>query len=414
MAPTLTRTNAESAPNSLYSFSLKGLLQTALILFLIFFVVKTVWLYSLRVGGKELIEGKAEKDLQQRRNYLVRKVIKERASVKSTPQLLDPTFQGEWAIVTYSMTALALTNMAFKDPALYGKEHKKLVGKLVKMAQIDEIQEFDTRLWNEKPMNALKAFKKGKEAKGHVGYVGHLGIIVASHYALGGKENLELFRLIANYSRSLLMQSPHMLSETYPGECYIPDNVVLVAVISLYDELVQGEKKPTSFTKQWVAKMKKEFIDKKSGLMAFTVSAKGKVIQGGRGSSGGWNSHYLLHAHPEFAKELYLNLEKNFYDKLFFGIAGMREWPHGVDKEGDVDSGPLIFGLSPSGTGFSIAGALFIRRETVLDALLFTSEAAGFTFLWRKERSYLLAPLVGEAIMLAMKTVRLWDKRFIH
>ena len=368
----------------------------------------------MRVCGKELLQGKAQKDLSQRRTYLVRKVIKERAGVKSAPQLLDPTFQGEWAIVTYSMSALALANMAFAEPELYAQKHQQLVGELVLLAKSDEIQKFDTLLWNEKPLGALKAFEEGKDARGHVGYLGHLGIIVAAHYALGSKENLELFENIANYSRKLLTKSPHLLAETYPGECYIPDNVVLVTVISLYDELVQGEEKPTKFTKKWVAKMKERFIDEQSGLMAFTVSAKGKVIQGGRGSSGGWNSHYLIHAHAVFAKELYGNLEKNFFDKLFFGLGGIREWPHGVNKEGDVDSGPLIFGLSPSGTGFSVAGALFFKRELVLNELLFTSEAAGFTVHWGKERSYLLAPLVGEAIMLAMKTVRPWDKRFIH
>jgi hypothetical protein len=58
----------------------------------------------------------------------------------------------------------------------------------------------------------------------------------------------------------LLTKSPHLLAETYPGECYIPDNVVLVTVISLYDELVQGEEKPTKCTKKWVAKMKESVL----------------------------------------------------------------------------------------------------------------------------------------------------------
>ena len=50
----------------------------------------------------------------------------------------------------------------------------------------------------------------------------------------------------------------------------------------------------------------------------------------------------------------------------------------------------------------------------LLGALLDTAEIAGFTFQWNGERRYLLAPLVGDAIVLAMKTACVWDRRYVR
>ncbi len=92
---------------------------------------------------------------------------------------------------------------------------------------------------------------------------------------------------------------------------------------------------------------------------------------------------------------------------------GIREFPLGREGHGDVDSGPVIFELSTSGTGFALAGARYTKDTELLAGILYTSELAGFTLQWGGQRWYLTAPLVGDAIMLAMKTVTPWDLRFV-
>lgn len=73
----------------------------------------------------------------------------------------------------------------------------------------------------------------------------------------------------------------------------------------------------------------------------------------------------------------------------------------------DVDSGPIIFGLSPSGTAFGIGCATYFNDWELRNGLLKTAEIAGHTVVWKGKRHYLLAniALVGEAITLAMRTV---------
>jgi hypothetical protein len=70
--------------------------------------------------------------------------------------------------------------------------------------------------------------------------------------------------------------------------------------------------------------------------------------------------------------------------------------------------------LTPSGTGFAIAGALLNKDGAFLEELLRTSELAGFSVQRAGRRCYAIAPLVGDAILLAMKTAGPWDERYRH
>ena len=76
----------------------------------------------------------------------------------------------------------------------------------------------------------------------------------------------------------------------------------------------------------------------------------------------------------------------------------MKEMPGGMD----ADAGPIIANLSPSGTVFMVGS---VRRS-----LIKTAEIAGSTFYGFTENHYLLAnfALVGEAVMLAMRTNVEW------
>jgi hypothetical protein len=91
------------------------------------------------------------------------------------------------------------------------------------------------------------------------------------------------------------------------------------------------------------------------------------------------------------------------------GLAAVREYPADSSGQGDVDSGPLVFGISPAATGFAIAGARHEGDARLLAALLGTAELAGTTAGWSGRRRYLVAPLVGDAIVLAMRTARRWE-----
>ena len=72
----------------------------------------------------------------------------------------------------------------------------------------------------------------------------------------------------------------------------------------------------------------------------------------------------------------------------------------------DIDAGPILLQLSPSGTAFMTGAATYFNDDIKRAKILRTAEIAGHTIKLGMKRHYLLAniALVGESIMLAMRT----------
>jgi hypothetical protein len=205
-----------------------------------------------------------------------------------------------------------------------------------------------------------------------------------------------------------MTRSPSACIATYPGEIYTADNTVLVASLAVH-AIVTGH--DTSATIQrWTMHARAHLLDPDTGLIVRAVDERGQPIGRGRGSWAGWNVFYLMQAEPELATEQYRRLREHLLRQVpFAGLAAVREYPEGTGGGGDVDSGPLLFGISPAATGFAIAGARYAGDAHLLAALLGTAELAGTTAGFGNRRRYLLAPLVGDAIVLAMRTARRWE-----
>lgn len=103
----------------------------------------------------------------------------------------------------------------------------------------------------------------------------------------------------------------------------------------------------------------------------------------------------------------YLKLKENFLQTKPF--TGFREYVNDSSWFGfDIDAGPIIFNLSPTGTAFGIGPATYFKDSIIRTGLLRTAEIAGSTVSLDNKSHYLLADLalVGEAITLAMRTCR--------
>ena len=121
--------------------------------------------------------------------------------------------------------------------------------------------------------------------------------------------------------------------------------------------------------------------------------------------------YYLTFIDEAFAQEQYRLLKKGFMQgKLITGIREYYDHPCWLGI--DIDSGPIICNLSPSGTAFAIGAATYFVDFDFRNRLLKTGEIAGSTVRWRSSNHYLLAnvALVGEAITLAMRTSMPWHK----
>ena len=307
-------------------------------------------------------------------------------------------FQGEWALYSCSMLAESLSNMAelypeTKDDAV------ATIDSLIQIVKSPELRLYDKLRWDEDPLESLDGYKS------HVSYLSHLAWMIGNYRRVGGDNKYkQLYDSVCEAINRRIQQSPILNIPTYPDEpIYVPDMMVAIVALSDYARLNDG--KYSSTVRDWICRAKTEWIDNKTGLLVSFLDDKGIIEALVKGSYAALNCYYLTKIDSDFAKEQYEKL------KIYFGqsfpASGIKEYHNRSCWLGmDIDAGPIILNLSPSGTAFAIGCATYFADTDFRNNLLRTAEIAGHTVKWNNKRHYLLGDiaLVGEAITLAMRT----------
>lgn len=375
------------------------------ICFLIIIPLKIFWIYyfypDVDFGSENL-----KMDLLERRSFLIDRVSAPDFSESLMPSFLPVAFRKEWAIGTLSMTAAALTNLAFEFPETR-KESIEVIAGLIKRMLKKDLRDFEQHYWG---IDALEALDTDN---GQIGYLGHLNFMLGAYKLLGGGSEYD--DLAKKITRALVRRMKktrgHYL-ETFPGQIFVPDNMVVVASIASAQKAFDIDSQ--DILSSWLSHTKTYLLEPETGLITNWVDDQGRGFGGARGSYSCWNSFYLPFVDAEFSRQQFSLIQKHFVTWLPAGLAGVREYPHGKRGSGDIDSGPVIFGLSTSGTGFGLSGASRFGSNKLQRGLLLTAEAVGSTVKLNDKRYYLVAPLIGEAIVLAMRTARDWDTRYLE
>lgn len=362
-------------------------------------LIKVAWVVwgCWSIGSQQ----KEKNDILQRKNWLVDKIVVEpRQLLKEMPGGLGLQFQGEWALYSCSMLSKALANISILYPEAK-QESINTIDSLIHIVKSPELRLYDKMRWGEDPLDSITGDNS------HISYLSHLAWMIGTYRKIGGGDNYNaLHDSLCKAMNRRILTSECMNLPTYPGEdIYIPD--MLVAIVALSDYAKQNKGKYQNTVNRWIQRAKSEWIDSETGLLRSFLPLDGdtSVKSPIKGSYSTLNTYYLTQIDPEFAKEQYAHLKDVFLKDSW--LIGFKEYPDGSGFLGmDVDAGPIIFGLSPSGTAFGIGCATYFNDMDLRKHLLKTAEIAGHTVSWNGKRRYLLAniALVGEAITLAMRT----------
>lgn len=367
------------------------------IIILSLILVKVIWV-GCSCWNLGSFEGE-KNDLLQRKNYLVGKVMVEpRQLLNEMPGSIGLQFQGEWALYSCSMLTEALSNMAelypeTKDEAIAS------IDSLIQIVKSPELRLYDKMRWGEDPLESLN----GDDS--HVSYLSHLAWMIGNYRQIGGDGRYNrLHDVICETMNRRILQSPILNIPTYPYEhIYMPDMMVAIVAMSDYAKLNHGVYSTT--VNDWINRAKSEWIDNNTGLLVSFLDKYGKTDTSVKGSYAALNCYYLTKIDAEFAKEQYDKLKIHF--RQSFPTKSIKEYHDRSCWLGvDIDAGPIILNLSPSGTAFAIGAATYFNDMAFRKSLLRTAEIAGHTVKWDNKRHYLLAnlALVEEAITLAMRT----------
>ena len=380
--------------------NIRGGKMIVLLIFVSFIVLLKV--FSVLWMCKEHGTFDSEKnDILERRNYLVNELVTTPQKVlNAMPSGIGVQFQGEWALYSCSMLSAALVNISHLYPETKG-ENLKHIDRLINIVMSPEMRYYDKIRWNEDPLESLNGDNS------HVSYLSHLAWMICGYKEIGGDGRYDklLSSLCMTMNHRILL-SKSLNLPTYPSESvYIPDMLVAIVALEKFADMNKGKYRST--VKRWINKAQKEWIDNETGLLASFVDEDGKLYEGApvKGSYSALNCYYLTLIDEAFGKQQHEKLKTLFWKDGF--VTGLKEyWDRACPIGLDMDAGPIILELSPSGTAFFAGSSTYFNDTKVRTGILKTAEIAGHTIKMGDERHYLLAnvALVGEAIMLAMRT----------
>ena len=183
-------------------------------------------------------------------------------------------------------------------------------------------------------------------------------------------------------------EGPYLPS--YPGAVWPADTGPGVAALAIADSIFGGRYR--SIIARWLEAVRRR-VDPKYGAIPHEANG------GPRGESLALLSFILVEVDESLARQQYDILRKDFVSYTW-GVPGVREYPHGEDGPGDIDSGPIVLGFSGPATVVGAGAAIANGDEHLATALLATAESAGFPIEIAGRRWYAggLLP-VGDAFL---------------
>ncbi|GGL30222.1 hypothetical protein GCM10011588_51220 [Nocardia jinanensis] len=183
-------------------------------------------------------------------------------------------------------------------------------------------------------------------------YVGWSSRLRGAVIELAGPDAPETVRFVADCAAlAAAFDTEGPFLEAYPGQAWPVDSVVAVAALSLHDRIA-GPPRFGTVIAEW-SKSARTRLDPATGLLPHRAKP---VTEGARGSSQSVIQRFLPEIDTEWAQEQYRAFRGSFVD-IPLGLPGVREYPRGRNGTGDVDSGPLILGVSASATVVAIGAA---------------------------------------------------------
>lgn len=312
----------------------------------------------------------------------------------------------EWDFMGRSFLVWSLANMGLREPAL----------KPVCLETMDRIIEETLRLEKDEGMCVfLMSYAKTNsyvvQPARSLFIDGEIALMLGARRLL--EEKAEYQPLLTGRVKLIndgLRQSPHLVLESYPNECWIFDHCVALAAIRLADRLDGSDHSP--LIREWLAMAKQKLVHAESGLLVSSFNANGQPLDGPEGSSIWIVSHCLQILDADFARDQYERARRQL-GEITLGFGYAHEWPASWDGPADIDSGPIIpgFKISAGSSGTAFVGASAFGDEQFLSALAATLDFAAFPSRRNGALKYCASNQVGDATLLYAATLGpMWEK----
>ena len=308
-------------------------------------------------------------------------------------------FSGEWALVTHQMVALGLAQLCLAHPA-WQAELAPVVTAAAANSFLPEMRGFGTRAW--KGEDALASLD-GDHGHAYLAYAAlALGMARLVDPAFPAALARQHDALIAAYERRLLASDTGLI-ETYPGEAFPTDVAAVAAAIAVHGRAAHVSHDPV--LRRWADRVRAVQIDPASGLVTQRMDARtGEAHDAPRASGTGLAAYFAGFADRSVAAQLATGLLR--HESTRFGFGAIREYADGYQGSGagDVDSGPVLLGVSIAATGFALAPARAFGHDDAFVRLYRTTDLFGLPVVDGDRRRFSVGGPIGNALLLALLT----------
>lgn len=305
-------------------------------------------------------------------------------------------FDGEWAFGSYHMAGLGLAQVIRQHPSLR-EQYLPAVETCIRRLTTPALRRFDTAAWGSDALHTLDG------PQGHAAYLGYLNLLVGLYRTLDPLKFKALHRRVTLALARRLERSPIGLLATYPHEVYPVDNSAVISSIALYDQVSGADH--GALLASTLKILQGRYVDPESGLLYQAVSAQtGAPLDRPRASGTALAAYFLSFADLGLSRDLYTALKRSCAT-TWLGFGLIREYPHNVPQgRGDIDSGPVVLGMSFSGTGFTMASSRIHGDLDHFRSLFRTAYLIGAPLDRGASRGFVCGGPLGNAILLAMFT----------
>lgn len=318
----------------------------------------------------------------------------------STTQVLQPQF----GVVALSHMACGWMNLAQADPG-YKARARQALGEITRRA-------LDPRL-SPYLKNPAEVKKFGDQNL----YLSHLGVILGVHRHLAGEsKHDELHTRIARHLRAESAEGGDWHARSYPlpanlkgrkgAHKWPADQAVTLTALYLYDQTHKASLSKAPIA-GWLKVMKTRYGSQYEGLPVSALDDQVGYARHPRGCALSWTVLYMNQFAPKEAATLYAAYRKLYLTEVF-GFGAFREWPPGISRGMDGDSGPVVLGVGVAATGLGIGAARLHKDARAYTTAMRAAATFGLPTTLAPTRRYVTAPLLGDAILFHGTTARRW------
>ncbi len=185
-------------------------------------------------------------------------------------------------------------------------------------------------------------------------FLTHYALILGAQDVVEGCVDPALHARLARRLEAMSLADPHAHAPSYTSTSlrWPADQSATLAALQRFDQAHAGTtaERPLAAWKRIMA----QSLDA-SGLPRSEVTTKGAAA-GPRGCAQSYLSRYLAEVDPVQAHAWWTVYREQFLVRPG-PFVGFREWPPGVERPADVDSGPILFGIGAAASAFGISAA---------------------------------------------------------